>query len=77
VKATLEFNLDDFLDRKAHKRAISATDAYILLFDLDQYLRNKLKYTELGIEGEAILLEVREKLTELQTQYSIYTEDLE
>lgn len=31
MKAKLEFDLDDFNDRKAHKRCVSATDAYIAL----------------------------------------------
>jgi hypothetical protein len=31
MKAKLEFDLDDFSDRKAHKRCVSATDAYIAL----------------------------------------------
>jgi hypothetical protein len=31
MKAKLEFDLDDFGDRKAHKRCVSATNAYIAL----------------------------------------------
>lgn len=44
MKAILEFDLDDHDDINAHKRAISATNAYLVLFDLDNYLRSELKY---------------------------------
>ena len=38
MKATLEFDLDDYSERKAHKRAVSATDAYIALHEIIQQL---------------------------------------
>lgn len=31
MKAKLEFDLNDFSDRKAHKRCVNATEAYIAL----------------------------------------------
>lgn len=34
MKAKLEFDLDDFSDRKAHKRCVSATNAYIALYKI-------------------------------------------
>ena len=44
MKAKLEFDLDDPSDRKAHKRCVSATDAYLCLHDIDNMLRQKIKY---------------------------------
>lgn len=44
AKATLEFDLDDHSDKLAHRRAVSATGAFIALNDLDNHLRQMLKY---------------------------------
>ena len=44
MKAILEFDLDDFEDRNSHKRAITATDAYIALHKIDDKLRDYVKY---------------------------------
>jgi len=42
MKAILEFDLNDFHDKLAHKRCINATNAYLCLFDI----REKLLETE-------------------------------
>jgi len=34
MKAKLEFDLNDYSDKLAHKRAVSSTDAYIALNDI-------------------------------------------
>jgi len=48
-KAILEFDLDDFSDKKAHLRAIAATDAFLALYDIDNMLREYTKYSK-GID---------------------------
>lgn len=48
MKATLEFNLDDPSDKRAHARCAKATEAYIALFNIDNKLREYVKY-EKGI----------------------------
>jgi hypothetical protein len=50
MKAKLEFDLDEWPDKKAHKRAVSATDAYLALHDIDNKLREYVKY-EKGIDA--------------------------
>lgn len=56
MKAKLEFDLDDPSDRKAHKRCVSATDAYLCLHDIDNMLRDYTKYSK-GIDvGDKIAL---------------------
>ena len=55
-KGILEFNLDDPYDRSAHKRAVSATDAYIAFHDIDNVLRDMLKYDKIIGEGKEIAL---------------------
>lgn len=44
MKAILEFDLDDPSDRNSHKRAISADNAYIALHEIDNMLREYVKY---------------------------------
>lgn len=41
MKAILEFDLEDSADNKLHKRAISATEAYINLYNIYEYLMNQ------------------------------------
>jgi hypothetical protein len=77
MKAILEFDLTDSSERKAHKRAISATDAYLVLAQYDDYFRNKLKYIELTDGEFCALQEARSKLFELLSDYSINLNDLE
>lgn len=48
MKAKLEFDLDDPSDRRAHLRCTKATEAYIALFNIDNKLREYVKY-EKGI----------------------------
>lgn len=56
MKAKLEFDLDDLSDRMAHKRAISATDVYIMLNEFDNYLRQMVKYDVVIGSGNKIKL---------------------
>jgi hypothetical protein len=56
MKAIIEFNLDDFHERKSHIRAIKATDVYLAVYDTLEYLRKKLKYEDLA-ESERIFIE--------------------
>lgn len=44
MKAKLEFDLDDPSDRKAHKRCVDATNAYIAIQAIDDHLRKITKY---------------------------------
>lgn len=48
MKAKLEFDLDDFSDKKAHLRAIAATDAFLALHDIDNMLRGYSKGIGVG-----------------------------
>ena len=77
MKAIIEFDLDDYSDRKAHKRAISATDAFLVLHELDNYFRNKLKYTELSEEVSESLDAARTELRELCERNGVNMDDLE
>lgn len=72
-KGILEFNLDDSFEKEAFKRASSATDAYLVLWDIQEYLRNKSKY------GEADWMpisEIQERIGEFLEKYNVDLDDL-
>lgn len=60
MKATLEFNLPE--DSDDHYTAINAAKYRLALYELDNWLRSKLKYEELSGEALAIYEEVRQYL---------------
>lgn len=64
VIGTLKFNLDEPESSRRHARAVRSDDAYILLWDIDQMLRGKLKYDDLP-DGVAMLCEdIRTKIAD-------------
>ena len=77
MKATLEFDLDDPTDKKAHTRATTSTDAYLVIHDIDNYLRNEIKYREHADIVYDKLVEVREKLSEFLINNNINMDNLE
>ena len=58
MKATLEFNLPE--DNEEFEIASKAMDWAILAWDIDQFIRNKIKYEQ---DREDILQLVRNELT--------------
>lgn len=46
MKGILEFNLEDFEEKRAHLRAVKADKAYNALYDITQKLRTIRKYAE-------------------------------
>lgn len=65
-KAILEFDLNDHEDKLAHRRAVKATDASFALFELDQWLRNKIKH-----EDRSEFQEVRDQLHDTLAYYDV------
>ena len=45
MKAKLEFDLDEADDKIAHMRCVKATDMALMLWDIKQKIRSKLKYS--------------------------------
>jgi hypothetical protein len=77
AKAILEFDLNEVEDVTAHKRAVKAIDMAIVLWDMDQYLRNQLKYND-KITGEVYdaLDKAREQLREFMNEHNISLDEL-
>lgn len=77
MKATLEFNMDEFEDVVAHKRAIKSLDVLLVLYDFDQHLRSELKYNENLSEEEFEKLDkLREKLYEIMNERNVSLDEL-
>lgn len=77
MKATLEFNLDEFSDLQAHLRAVKSTDLVIALWDIDQYLRKELKYNEKLSEPEHdVLQKTRDELYRILSEKGINMDEL-
>lgn len=84
-KAKLEFDLNDSYERSAHKRAVSATDAYIALHKIANNLfrpARKHGYSEEGLQNlsqetiDAIGL-LEEKFYNILEEQGVDLEDLE
>jgi hypothetical protein len=76
MKAILEFNLDEPVDKAAHMRAIKATDMAVVLWDMDQYLRGLIKYGELDGPVDEALQEARDKLHQLMSERVVDLDEL-
>lgn len=57
MKAILEFNLDE--ERESFDYAVKGSAMYAVLFEVDQELRAKIKYSELGEEACDALQNIR------------------
>ena len=69
MKATLEFNLPE--DREEHLRAVNSLELYLSLWDIDQYVREKMKYGNLEEDKYEIYEEIRNQLYEIMDQYNV------
>jgi hypothetical protein len=70
MKATIEFNLDDHEDAKAHLRCVKSLDMMLTLWEMDQHLRSITKYAPDSMNQETYdeLVKVREKLHEVMSE---------
>lgn len=64
MKAILEFNMED--DRQDFELAVNATKWYLVAWEMDQYLRTRMKYEDnISDEQYKAVDAAREKLREL------------
>lgn len=77
MRAFLEFDLDTPEDRDEHRRATSATSAYICLWEVDQYFRSRIKYNDsLTDEAVAELETARAQLHDILREHGVNLDDL-
>jgi hypothetical protein len=69
MKAILEFDLPE--ENAEHKLAVNAGNYYAVLWDIDQYLRSKLKHGDLKDEQYEVLEKTREELRDLMNTYNV------
>ena len=75
-KAILEFNLDEHDDQVAHLRAVKALDMALALWDMDGYLRAKIKYGELDDKVHDAFQEARDELRSIMQKHSVDLDEL-
>ena len=69
AKATLKFNLPE--ENAEHKLAVNAGNYYAVLWDIDQYLRGKLKHGGLAESEYVVLEKTRNELYDLLNTYNV------
>ena len=62
MKATLSFTLPE--ERAEFHMAIHAGDMYSALWDIQEFIRSKVKYGEHGKEARELLVEIRTRVSE-------------
>ena len=75
MKAILEFDLTDVDDVTQHGRALKALDLALALFEIDQELRNIIKYGREGYDVETAE-QIRTTLRKIQDDHLIDLDDL-
>lgn len=76
--AVLVFDLDKPEDEAAHKRAINATNAYLVLHDFyNNSLRKRWKYADLPEDKHDLVMEINGEFCEMLNAYDIDMNDLE
>lgn len=63
MKAILEFNLPE--EMESHNDALKGADYKYSLRDIDQFLRNKLKYEHNYANADEALIKVRDHLSDI------------
>lgn len=69
MKANLTFKLPE--EEKEFYDAINGNSYYIVLWEMDQYLRSKLKYEDLTESEAEVYINVRKKLFDLTSEYGV------
>lgn len=74
MKATLEFNLPN--DRENFELAVNSSYYYTVIFEMDQYLRSRIKYAEDDESDDTInaFQNARDKLHEFMAENGINLE---
>lgn len=77
AKAILEFDLSEPDDASEHMRMLKSLDILVVLWEMDQYLRTRLKYEDNISDDEYKAVEAaREKLYDIMNARSVSLDDL-
>jgi len=75
MKAILEFDLNDIDDKRAHEQAISGASAHLCLWEIDQFLRSELKYSDLSDQAYKAYEKTREELVDIMQNNKVFFQD--
>jgi hypothetical protein len=80
MKAILEFNMDDPHDKELHNLMMHAEDWYMVVYDLDKWMRTKIKYdgneTAASMDEKMFLKEIRAMLYSWMEDSGVSLDDL-
>ena len=78
MKAVLEFDLNDPDDRIEHKRCVNSLELALCLWNMDEFLRTKMKYESDPMSQEVYDTYelIREKLMEICQEKNISIDEL-
>ena len=65
MEAILKFNLDDPDDKLNHRKAIDGEKAHLVIWEINQWLRKKLKYEQISDEQYTAFEQTQEELSDL------------
>jgi len=75
-KAIIEFDLSDPDDIIAHKRATKSLDLCLSIWDIEQYLRSKLKHESLSSTEYTFLEKIQEDFYNILDKYHVNLDEL-
>jgi hypothetical protein len=75
MEAILKFNLDE--EKCSFMQAVKGTEAHLCLWEMDQWLRGKVKYAPDNMSEEEVTgyEKSREQLRELMSSYNLSFDD--
>ena len=76
---TLQFDADDPIARQCATRVVKATEAYLVIHSLVEWMHRKVKeagYDDEGKKEARTMEEVQERLADLMEEHGITLEDL-
>lgn len=76
MQATLTFNLDNIDDRIAHLRAVKAMDLALSIWNIQELLRDRLKYEGLSDLQYDEAETIKNKINEILNEHNICIDEL-
>ena len=76
MQATLTFNLDNIDDRIAHLRAVKAMDLALSIWNIQELLRDRLKYEDLSDLQYDEAETIKNKINEILNEHNICIDEL-
>jgi hypothetical protein len=76
AKAILEFDLNEFDDEMAHKRAIKSLDLVLAIREIEECLRGKIKHGQLEDKAHKEVKSVQEEFYRILNDRNIDIEEI-